>query len=159
MEAIREGPVIVLPKLRHELWVLGSRVIARVRSCDTGGEYSVVEEIVSPGGGAPLHVHHREDEIFYVLEGEFEIQCGERTFTGRRGTQGIAPRNVPHGFRNVGSTPATILMTLRPGGFEGFFDEIDALPHDVPIDMLEVKAIASKYDIELVGSPDMVRRG
>jgi len=53
METIRQGPVIVLTRLRQELWVLGSRVIARVRSGDTAGEYSVVEETVPPGGGAP----------------------------------------------------------------------------------------------------------
>jgi uncharacterized RmlC-like cupin family protein len=95
-------------------------------------------------------VHHREDEISYVLDGEFEMQCGERTFIATRGTHGLAPRNVPHGHRNVGSAPATLLVTLRPGGFEGFFDEVDALPMSVPPDMRQVASIARKYDVELV---------
>ena len=150
MNAIRQGPVIVLPKVAGQQWVLGSRIIARVRGGDTDGEYSVVEETVPPGGGVPLHIHHREDEIFYVLDGEFEVRCGERTFMASRGTQGVALRNVPHSFRNVGSTDATILITLRPGGFEGFFDEIDALPRDTAPDMQQVAAIARKYDVELI---------
>jgi quercetin dioxygenase-like cupin family protein len=85
MEAIRQGPVIVMPKLKQELSVRGSKIIARVRSGDTDGEYSVVEETVPPGGGTPFHVHCLEDEIFYVLEGEFEVQSGERTFIRKKG--------------------------------------------------------------------------
>jgi|SRR5215471_17867024 len=153
MEAIRQGPVIVLPKLKRELSVRSSKIIARVRSADTGGEYSVVEETVPPGGGTPLHVHRREDEIFYVLEGEFEIQCGGRTFIASKGDHGLAPRNVPHAHRNAGTRPATILVTLRPGGFEGFFDEIDSLPHDVPPDLEQVKSIARRYNVEILGPP------
>lgn len=159
MEAIRQGPVIVLPKLKQELSVRGSKIIARVRSNDTDGEYSVVEETMPPGAGTPFHVHRREDEIFYVLEGEFEIQCGERTFIASKGDHGVAPRNVPHAHRNVGTTPATILVTLRPGGFEGYFDEIDALPRDVPADLEQVRLIARKYKVELLESRDAVRRG
>jgi quercetin dioxygenase-like cupin family protein len=159
MEAIRQGPVIVLPKLKEERWVRGSKVIPRVRSMDTDGEYAVVEETVPPGGGTPLHIHRQEDEIFYVLEGEFEIQCGGRTFRAGKGTHGVAPRNVPHAHRNVGSAPATILVTLRPGGFEGFFDEIDALSRDVPADLEQVRSIARKYKVELLESRDAGRRG
>lgn len=68
---------------------------------DTEGRYALTEGIVQPHHGPPEHIHHREDEAFYILEGEFEIECGGEVFTARPGTFALLP--PPPGARNARS--------------------------------------------------------
>jgi hypothetical protein len=70
----------------------------------------------------------------------------------------ILPRNIPHGFRNVGLKPSKILIMIRPGGFERFFEDVSQLPADSPTDMERVNAIARKYELELL-PPSIATRG
>jgi hypothetical protein len=67
-----------------------------------------------------------------------------------KGSLAILPRKIPHGFRNIGSTPSKILVTITPGGFERFFEEASKLPTDRPPDMEKVMAMAQKYSLELL---------
>jgi mannose-6-phosphate isomerase-like protein (cupin superfamily) len=98
-----------------------------VTAADTGGSLGVWEEIVQPGWGPPLHVHHAEDEMFHVLEGRIRIWCGAETFEVTAGATAVLPREVPHRFENVGETIARMLIAVTPGGFETSFLDAAAL--------------------------------
>src|SRR5215475_6680749 len=80
------------------VWFLRNRMTIKATAASTGGAFGLVESLVAPGFSPPLHVHHREDESFWVLEGEVSMQCGERTFRATAGSFVFLPRDVPHTF-------------------------------------------------------------
>ena len=67
-------------------------------------------------------VRHREDEMFYVLEGEFEFRCGDRVFKAAKDSLVALPREIPHAFKNTGNALGKTLLVLIPGGTEKAFD-------------------------------------
>ena len=97
--------------------------------------------------GPPLHVHRHETEIFYILEGLFEITLGDRTVEAPAGAMAVGPRDIPHTFRNVGPTPGKLLLTVIPGRFSDYFLEVDGLPDR---DLDTIKALTAKYDVEIL---------
>lgn len=107
--------------------VLGTVIRVLLDGKQTQGAFSLVEAIAPAGGGVPPHVHHREEETFHVLEGEVEIWCGGHTVRLRPGDTFFAPRGIPHSPRTIGDTPARVLVTISPAGFERFFREVDEL--------------------------------
>jgi quercetin dioxygenase-like cupin family protein len=120
---------------------------------DTRGAVGVVE-VASPGGGVPpLHVHHREDEAFYVLEGEYSVFVGDDVVNAVPGTWVWGPRDVPHGYQ-VLSEHGRHLSLMLPGGFEAFFEEGSAIatPEADPRDeMSKLAEVAARYGVELLG--------
>ena len=123
-----------------------------------GGAYSVVEWVSESGiPGPPLHIHRTTDEAFYVLEGTFGFQAGERTFEGTAGAFVFVPRGLDHAYWNVGTTPAKMLVTISPPGFERYFEELaeglEAAANDEQAAMGVRKALSQKHDIEVVGPP------
>lgn len=99
--------------------VLGDLIHGKVSATDTNGAFSMVEEVVPPGGGTPPHVHSREDEVFYVLEGECEFWTREGTVRAKAGETVHAPRNIPHCFRNVSDHPARMLTLIHRPAWSG----------------------------------------
>src|SRR5256714_11603091 len=97
------------------------RVLASGRQ--TGDVYALSEIRVSPNNGPPPHIHSREDESFFVLEGEVEFQIGDEKITARPGTFIQGPRGIAHSFKNNTKLPARILGFVTPAGFENFFKE------------------------------------
>jgi len=148
----RSEPVMV-PPAEGAVWqVLGDAVVCKISGDQTGGAYAVVETATPPGGGPPLHLHGREDEFFYVLDGRLDIRCGNRTFTLEAGACAHLPRGVPHTFRNVGDALARMLVTLVPAGFERFFAQVDRLGrHGVP-NMDEVAALAGEFGLAFIAA-------
>jgi quercetin dioxygenase-like cupin family protein len=137
-----EGPVF------H---VLGGDVVTvKAVSADTGGSVAVFETLVPSQGGPPPHVHHREDEAFYIVEGEFEFRVGDREVRAITGSFLWAPRDIPHRFRNVGPATGKLLIVVRPAGFERFIEEFSRLPPDVPPDPKAMRAVAQKHVLEFV---------
>src|SRR5436305_14365092 len=78
------------------IWFLRNRMTVKATAETTGGAFGLVETQIAPGFSPPLHVHHREDEAFYVLEGEVTMRCGERSFRATAGSFAWLPRDVPH---------------------------------------------------------------
>lgn len=125
----------------------------------TGGTLGLIEHLVPPGAGSPWHVHHNEDESFYVLEGEILFIVGEeqQRITAGPGTFVFGPRNVPHGFRNDGSAPARMLLQVTPAGFEQFALTLSEPAPGTgfgpagPPDMARVMVEAAKYNVEILG--------
>ena len=123
------SPQVISPGEGRTVTVLGGDVITfKVTADETGGACSIFETITPPGGGPPPHVHQREDETFYVLAGEFHFQIGGASTIARAGTTLVAPRGVPHSFRNAGTVPGKLLVIISPGGFERFIEEFSQLP-------------------------------
>ena len=100
-------------------------VIVRASAESTGGAFTVIEE-VPPLLDTPLHVHANEDEMFYVLEGEHVVQCGEDEFHLGPGDLVFLPRGVPHSQRRVVPAEGRFLVLASPAGLEGFFRELAA---------------------------------
>jgi quercetin dioxygenase-like cupin family protein len=90
---------------------------------DTDGHYAQWEAIVSPGGGPPPHVHSRENEGFYILEGEITFQIGEERIVATSGTFANMPIGTPHSFKNESDRTAKVLITIAPAGLEEMFFE------------------------------------
>jgi mannose-6-phosphate isomerase-like protein (cupin superfamily) len=109
-----------------ELLTFGEvRILVRASAESTGGAFSLVEEM-PPMVDTPLHVHARDDELFYILEGEHVIQVGEREFRVGPGGVVFAPRGVPHAQRRVEPGVGRLLALTVPGGLDGFFRELAA---------------------------------
>ena len=94
----------------------------KASGAETGGALTVLED-GSPAGRISLHVHHHEDEAFYVLQGQITITCGDRTFLATPGSFVFLPRGVPHA-QDIHPGGARKLIIAVPGGIEGFFREI-----------------------------------
>ena len=133
--------------------VLGIPMLIRVHGRDTGGVVSVVESHDVPGGGPPSHIHHREDETFQILEGEYEFAVAGQTLTARKGATIFAPRGIPHTYRCLGPVPGRLLCVITPAGFEGFFEEISALGPQPQPDISRVLALAKRYGLEILAPP------
>lgn len=114
-------PILAHAGSGHTFTMLGVTMRLIASAAATAGQYTVIEQLTPPGWGPPRHVHSREDEIFYILEGTYELHAGDDRRTVSVGACGILPRNVPHGFRNVASTPSRLLALITPGGLEEYF--------------------------------------
>ncbi len=127
----------------------------------TGGVYALSEIRVSPNNGPPPHVHSREDEFFFVLEGEVTFQVGDKTIVATPGTFIQGPRGIPHTFKNSGKSPARILGYVAPPVFENFLKEVShpvpsfdspAIPV-TPADIDKLMAAAPKYGLKISPPP------
>jgi quercetin dioxygenase-like cupin family protein len=140
-------------------WFINSRMVVRARAEATGGAYGLVESWIPAGFSPPLHVHHREEEAFLVLEGRVRFRCGDEEAEGGPGTYVFLPRDVPHTFVVESDEPAHLLTLITPGGGEGFFvdagraPEGPGLPPPGPPDIEKLKRVSERYDAEIVGPP------
>ena len=101
--------------------MLGTTMRLIATAAGTEGRFTVFEQVTPAGWGPPRHIHSREDEVVYILEGTYEISLGDECRTVSAGACAILPRDVPHGFRNVGSAPGRLLCVIVPGGLEEYF--------------------------------------
>src|SRR4028118_1962894 len=106
-------------------WWMGGLATVKATAEQTGGRYTLVEILVPefPMEESLLHVHHFEDEGFYILEGEMTFYVGEQTIKARPGSYLFGPKDIPHAF-SVDSGPARLLFILSPAGMEGGIREM-----------------------------------
>jgi mannose-6-phosphate isomerase-like protein (cupin superfamily) len=130
--------------------VFGSAMTYKATTEDTGGAFSLALETTPPQGGLPLHIHRREDEAMYILEGEYEIECGDQIFRAGAGTFVFLPRNVSNRYQNLGNTPAKFLHITSPGGFEQVVQETSLLMSGGHPDMQKVKDVARDHGIDFI---------
>lgn len=132
---------------------LGIPTVMRATGETTNGGFGLVEHLEMPVGFAsPYHTHHREDEAFYVLEGEVAFVCDGKWQRGGAGTFVFGPREIPHGFKVVGDRAARMLLWCAPGGFERFvLEQREPMEGAGPVDMGRLMALAAKYGIDVHG--------
>ena len=133
--------------------ILGIPMLIRLHGRATNGIVSAVESHDVPGGGPPPHIHHREDETFQILEGDYEFTVGGKTILAKPGTTLFAPRGVAHTYRYLGLTPGKLMCIITPSGFEGFFEEIGALTPQQQQDIPRVMEIAKQFGLEFLPPP------
>jgi quercetin dioxygenase-like cupin family protein len=137
-------------------WVVGDTYTVKVPAQITGGAYGLVEASVPPGSGPPPHQHTREDEAFYVLDGQLEFSAGEQTVLAGTGDYVYLPRGNVHRFTNPGVFPARALILVSPGGFEGFFRDVgiparpgEPSPPFNPADAPRIASISAGFGAEI----------
>ncbi|MFP4282531.1 MAG: cupin domain-containing protein [Opitutales bacterium] len=118
---------------------------------DTEGRFALIESENLPGIGPPLHIHRREDEAFYIIEGEVEFTLGERRTVAGAGTTVFLPKDSLHTWKVVGTQRARFLIMLMPAGGEQYFRELSALGAVGPPDMAAVLEVSGRYGIEFPG--------
>jgi quercetin dioxygenase-like cupin family protein len=146
----------MLDRQDDAFWWQGGLYLMKARAEDTGGTLGVVEASLYRGFGPPLHVHRREDEAIYVIEGEIRFRQGEDEFVGGPGSWVWGPRNVPHAFK-VESEATRLVILVTPGGFERMF-EVGGVPvsesPEPPVQEYDAEAaveISEQFGFDVVG--------
>jgi len=127
---------------------LGGDVTYIVRGEQSSGALAALEAVNPAGEGPPLHVHTREDEVVYVLEGEIRWKLGDQLSLTGPGSLVFIPRGVPHTWQNVGDGDCRMLITFAPAGMEGVFDRLASLPE---FDPDAFRAAAAEHGMEVIG--------
>jgi quercetin dioxygenase-like cupin family protein len=136
---------------------VGELIIVLASAEQTAGAFGLMESVFARGAEPPPHVHHREDESFFVLEGDLTVRVGDDTFSAAPGSFVFCPRDVPH-LLTLQSEQARALTLVTPGGLESFFVELGepapgrrALPAELPEPDLErVVTLAQHYGAEVL---------
>jgi len=139
----------------------GDQSTTKLAAADTADQFSLATYTVQPRTGTPLHVHAREDETFYILDGVIEFWIGPRD-TGTRitapaGSTFFGPRGVPHCFRNCSALPASMLLIVSPASnFEAFYQQIggpgpDGAPPSEGESIRRVVTHAPEHGIQILG--------
>jgi quercetin dioxygenase-like cupin family protein len=152
------APVVRGPDEGRASWFLNSLVTERVQMAETGGAYGITEHLLTAASNPPVHVHHEEDEAFYVLDGELELEVDGKVVVATPGTYALAPRAVPHTFRVL--TPTVRMLVIGSGkpsaNIEHFFHAVGdpaaerVLPVPSAPDMARLVSIAAADGIEFV---------
>ena len=160
MEAKQTGTIHVPPGEGPSIWIVGDTYTFKAVSQDTNGAYMFFEASVPPHSGPPPHIHHREDEALYVLEGELEVLDKDRSIRVKAGSFIHIPKGTLHCFKNVGATTARMLALFTPAGFEGFFFDAgqpaiegEAAPPPGPEEIEKTIAVAPEYGMEVPPPP------
>jgi quercetin dioxygenase-like cupin family protein len=153
-------PIALAPSDGEARWFFGGLTTIKATGAETEGRVAVTENLMPRGAGSPLHVHHREDEWFYVIEGELTFWVGGETITAPAGSFVYGPRDIPHTFV-VSSEQARFLLVAEPAGFEEFVlalsspaERLEIPPAaSEPPDIEAVAGVAAGFGMELIGPP------
>lgn len=154
------GSVISSPDTQTAIWFLGTLSQVRLSGEQTGGAFSLTENLTRRGNGSPVHVHDREDETFFVLDGELRVVAGEEEHAAGPGTIAVLPRRLRHAYV-VTSATARFLTLHTPGGFERFAAEVGqpapalTLPLEPtgPPDLAALAQTAARHGITILAPP------
>lgn len=120
---------------------------------ETDGTLGMFSAIGRPDSGPPRHVHHFEDEVIHIVEGEVRFWLEGETFDRRAGDTVFIPRGKEHAFHILSETPARFVTCVTPGGFESFFAAVAGKGLQIPAHRAEIDALAQAYGCEFTGPP------
>jgi quercetin dioxygenase-like cupin family protein len=158
--ASAQSPIALQPREGEALWFMGFLATIKASTEETGGRVAVIHHLAPKGSGSPLHVHHRENEWFYVLEGELTIWVDGQVNRAPAGSFVFGPQDTPHTFTVSSEDDARFLLVTEPAGFEAFMrtcaepaQSLTLPPPSEPPDLQQMTAIASQYGIDILGPP------
>lgn len=138
-------------------WVLGDRYTFKATGQQTQGAFTLIEQIIQPQNGPPPHIHHQEDEAFYILEGRFAFLSGEQQRVIEKGGFVYIPKGTLHTFKNIDEQPGKLMVLITPAGLETFFYEIgtpatasSTPPAPAPEVFEKVMQLAGQYHMDIV---------
>lgn len=131
---------------------MGDVITIKAATSQANGSLTIMELLIGPEQGPVLHTHLREDEVWYVIDGDFRFKAGDAMFRVSAGGMAFGPRGTPHCFQNIGDTPGRLLAITTPSGLERFFEQFAALLPG-PVSQEAVAAIGHANWVEFVGPP------
>jgi quercetin dioxygenase-like cupin family protein len=160
MSTTAVSPIALQAEEGEALWFLGALATIKASGDRTDGRVAVVEVLASQGHGSPLHVHRREDEWFYVIEGELAFLVGGERIDAPAGAFVFGPRDIPHTFEVI-SSEARFLLVTEPAGFDAFIRAVGqpaptlTIPPaaEPPSDITPLVTAAAEHGIEILGPP------
>ena len=123
-------------------------VTHKLTDAQTAGAFYLCEAVFGPESGSPLHIHHYEDEVIYVLDGAIDIRLDKEKLHAPAGGIVHLPKNIPHALQNPLKTPLRILVYAIPGGLENYFDEVETALQSGSLDEETHNKISMKYGLE-----------
>lgn len=154
-QSVQPRTVVIEPQAGKSWWIMNNHQLHKLSGPATRGLCAAWIETVPPGEGPPPHIHHAEDEIFYVLEGRLTFFANGGEILVGPGALVYSPRGEQHTFRNTGSTTARMLVLVLPAGFENFFAEAayhseDRNSRPIPgkADVDRLLSAAARYQLE-----------
>jgi len=153
-------PTVLRAEDGEALWAVGVLMVVKVDAGQTDGAYTLVDHTAPAGYETPYHVHHREDELFYVIDGRLECihgEVGENRVSASPHETVVLPRGVPHGFRVVGDEPCRMVVQVTPGGLEALFRAVGEPaerlepPPSTELDPGALAEAAAEYDLDILG--------
>jgi mannose-6-phosphate isomerase-like protein (cupin superfamily) len=156
-------PLLVSPGEGESVWSLGGRFTVKLAEHDAEGRFALVEAVAFRSTEPPLHIHHNEDEAWYVLDGKMTFFVGDAVLEATAGSFVLAPMGIPHTF-TVDVEPTRVLVFASPAGFERFAVELgEPATSDEPSPDLAVPGpdvlgpVAERFGIEVVGPPQRLQ--
>lgn len=154
------APIFQGPGEGEALWAFDTLGTVKASADTTGDALGLIEQLAPRGAGSPLHIHTREDEWFYVIEGELTFWVGGEVIVAPAGSFVFGPQNIPHTFV-VSSNQSRFLLGTNPGGFENFMATVGVPaermeippPADGPPDIEAMTAAAASFGIQIIGPP------
>lgn len=146
-------------------WVLGDLYTFKVTGKQTNGAFTLIEQVVQPQSGPPPHIHHEEDEVFYVLNGKFSFLSGDKHGVVDAGATIYIPKGTLHTFKNIDEQQGTLLVLITPAGLEEFFYTIGTPAVDMvtppafdPAVIGKVMQLAKDYNMSIVPPDEKIAR-
>jgi uncharacterized cupin superfamily protein len=134
--------------------IFGEQISLKLAGADCDGGCTIIENVTPPKAGPPLHRHSREDEWFYVLEGDYLFEVDGKQMTVGPGSTAFAPRGTAHTFQNISSSHSRMIVVAQPAGMDIFFNELSAAMKGMrEPDMSVILPIFEKHGIEFLGPP------
>jgi mannose-6-phosphate isomerase-like protein (cupin superfamily) len=130
----------------------GDSVTVLAGEAETGGAMSITQIVVAPLNGPRLHRHSRDDELWYVLDGEFRFKAGGQMLHASTGGMAYGPKGIAHCFQNIGSEPGRLLIVTAPAGLDRFFEDWESRRPN-PDDLDVWNEVGAPYGLEFVGPP------
>lgn len=150
------SPILRKPAEGRTIAVVGDLYRFLATGDETDGKYAMFEAIVPPGGGPPPHTHSREEESFYILEGEITFTVGDERFVAAAGTFANMPIGSLHSFKNNSDTTARMIISVAPAGLEQMFLEVgqpiklgETPPPPTKAEIEKLMAVAPNYGVEI----------
>jgi mannose-6-phosphate isomerase-like protein (cupin superfamily) len=142
-------------RYQEELLIMGGQFDCKVSGKDTNGDLCIYDTVRQEKGGPALHLHHGQDEWFYVIKGEFVVKVGDDTFILKAGDSALAPRTIPHAFAKIDEGEGQMLVLFQPAGsMEDFFEQMSKMGKNIPKDWEHrLKELSAAHGMEIVGPP------